>query len=378
MGPAYARRGSSWAILRAMLRFEPSFRLAIAVAAFAVAVVSASDTALVPTGVPTAVPTSLQKLPPRLESYLTRHVRLTADQRTRLVRGEPVTRILETSDPSREVAVFGAVWVAAPPARYVEAIKDIERFESGGNFLVTKRISSPPRLDDFAALRLPPDDVADLRGCRVGSCELKVSEATLARVKREVDWTKPTATGDVEALARRLAFDYVNGYMAGGNARLAVYRDNQRPTYVAQEFASMIDRLPALSEHLPAVRRALLEYPGGQVPGSESFFYWQEAKFGLKPTLRVNHVLIAPDADGVVVATKMLYASHYFWTALELRVLMPDPARGEGFWFVSTNRSRSDGLSGFVGSMIRGKVRGEAEKGMQAALRFTKTKMERP
>ena len=74
----------------------------------------------------------------------------------------------------------------------------------------------------------------------------------------------------------------------------------------------------------------------------------------------------------------MLYASHYFWSALELRVLVPDQTRGEGFWFVSMNRSRSDGLSGFVGSLIRGKVRGEAEKGMQAVLTVTKTNMERP
>ncbi len=58
-------------------------------------------------------------------------------------------------------------------------------------------------------------------------------------------------------------------------------------------------------------------------------------------------------------------------------MLVPDAARGEGFWFVSVNRSRSDGLSGFVGSLIRGKVRGEAEKGMLAALTMTKARMER-
>jgi hypothetical protein len=40
------------------------------------------------------------------------------------------------------------------------------------------------------------------------------------------------------------------------------------------------------------------------------------------------------------------------------------------------SRSRSDGLSGFVGSLIRGKVRGEAEKGMRASLSITKHKME--
>jgi hypothetical protein len=73
----------------------------------------------------------------------------------------------------------------------------------------------------------------------------------------------------------------------------------------------------------------------------------------------------------------MLYASHYFWTAIELRVLLRDAAREDGFWFVNVNRSRSDGLGGFVGSLIRGRVRSEAENGMRAALAITKARMER-
>ena len=77
------------------------------------------------------------------------------------------------------------------------------------------------------------------------------------------------------------------------------------------------------------------------------------------------------------MASKMIYASHYLWTALDLRVLVPDPSRGRGFWFVNVTRCRSDGLSGFVGRLIRGKVQDEAQKGLEAALRATKTKLER-
>ena len=112
------------------------------------------------------------------------------------------------------------------------------------------------------------------------------------------------------------------------------------------------------------------------LPNAESFLYWQNAKFGLKPTIRINHLTIANQQTHAVVVSKMLYASHYFWTAIEVRVLVPDPARGEGFWFVNVNRSRSDGLDGFIGSLIRGKVQSEAEKGMEAALAITKTRME--
>ena len=315
------------------------------------------------------------RLPARLDSYIKDYVKLTPEQQKRLLAGEPVTQLLE-SDPAKEVAIFGAVWVAAPITRYVEAVKNIEEFEKGDNFLVTKRISSPPRVEDFDRLSLPPDDVADLRTCKVGDCELKLGEAALVRIQKETDWSKPTATAEVERSIRRLALDYVTAYLEGGNSRLAIYRDTARPTFVAQEFAAMLDRMPSLTTYLPDLKKYLLEYPKVTLPKSESFLYWQEAKFGLKPTLRINHLTIADQQTHVAVVSKMLYASHYFWTAIELRILVPDPARGEGFWFANVNRSRSDGLGGFVGSAIRGKVRGEAEEGMQAALKVTKSRTE--
>lgn len=317
------------------------------------------------------------RLPGQLGEYIVAHVKLTSADQERLMRGEPVTKTLDV-DPSKEVAIFGAVWIKAPVARYVAAAKDIEQFEKGGNFLVTKRISNPPRLEDFAQLTLPADDVADLKSCKVGSCDLKLGETALTRMRKEVDWSKPTVKADVEAFARQQALEYVQGYLQGGNKELATYRDTSRPTFVAQEFSTMVDHIPALTIYLPELRRYLLEYPKVTLPNSDSFLYWQEAKFGLKPTIRINHFTVVEQSPNVAVVSKMLYASHYFWTAIELRVLMPDPSRGEGFWFASVSQSRSDGLSGFTGSLIRGKVHGEAEKGMLGVLRTTKARLEKP
>jgi hypothetical protein len=45
---------------------------------------------------------------------------------------------------------------------------------------------------------------------------------------------------------------------------------------------------------------------------------------------------------------------------------------------VTVNRSRSDGLSGFLGRIIRGRVRTEVKDGAMAALRSTKKFLERP
>jgi hypothetical protein len=312
-------------------------------------------------------------LPPAFESYLETTVRPTARERQALMSGGPITKLLD-SDAGKEVAIFGAIWIDGSRAQYVRRVKDIENFERGGAFRITKRISDPPRLDDFAQLELPADDVKDLRSCKVGDCELKLGAKSLNELRAGVHWGTPREKAEAEAVFRRRALEYVTAYRQGGNKQLAVYRDADDPVFVANEFRSMIERAPALVA-MPDLLRYLLEYPSATL-GSSDFFYWQEAQFGLKPTIRINHFIIQDRPESTVIASKMLYASHYFWTALELRVLLPDPSRGAGFWFVTISRSRSDGLSGFVGRLIRARVRDEAVKGVLAVLNATKSGLE--
>ena len=72
-------------------------------------------------------------LPERLDSYIKSYVKLTPEEQKQLLAGQPVTRLLDT-DPAKEVAIFGAVWVNAPVARYVAAVKDIEDVREGRQF----------------------------------------------------------------------------------------------------------------------------------------------------------------------------------------------------------------------------------------------------
>src|SRR5688500_13752939 len=130
---------------------------------------------------------------PRLESYLASSVKLTALEWQRLFRGEAVTRLLD-ADENKEVAILGVVWINAPMRRYLQAVTDIESFETGAGFKVTKKISTPPKLEDFRALRIPVEDMQDLRRCRVGSCEVKVAESALKRFQSEINWNAPNAT----------------------------------------------------------------------------------------------------------------------------------------------------------------------------------------
>jgi hypothetical protein len=314
--------------------------------------------------------------PGRLERYMADTAKLTAVERQRLMRGEAVTKLLP-ADESKEVAILGAVWINAPMQRYIAAVNDIESFERGSGFKITRRISSPPRLEDFRALRVSDEDLQDLRRCRVGDCEVKVAESALKRFHSEVNWNAPNAQANAMAWIQRLALEYATSYLKGGDAELAVYRDSSRPTFVAQEFREMTDAMPELTAYMPNLRRYLLGFPKVSLPEVSSFLYWQETEFGLKPTIRLNHVVIRETAEDAVVINKMLYASHYFWTGIEIRALVPDRSRGNGFWFATVSRSRSDGLTGFTGRLIRGRVRGEAEKGILTALQSTKQLLER-
>lgn len=314
-------------------------------------------------------------VPAGLDTYLRTVPRLTAADTAALLAGRPVAKLLD-ADPSKEVAVFAAVWIAAPRSGYVARLQDIERFETGSAIRITRKISPTPALADFAALALPQEDFDDLRTCTVGHCDVKLSAEALQTLHATVDWNATTARRDADAAMRRLALDYVQAYRQGGNARLAVYRDGARPTFLSQEYDTMIRNLPSLTRSLPQVQRYLLGYPQVTLPNSTDFMYWQEVTFGLKPIIRINHLTIADEPGATTVASKQVYASHYFWTALELRVLLDDPARGDGFWFVTENRSRSDGLSGFLGSIVRRRVRTETLKGSLALMQATKRSLE--
>jgi hypothetical protein len=318
---------------------------------------------------------SLPPLPPRLERYVTSTAALTGDERRQLLQGAPVAKLLGAEE-SEETAVFGAVWIAAPMSRYVDIVENIERFERGGAFKVTRRISTPPRLEDFAELRLPDEDVAALPECRIGACKLKLDEQALRRFQSEIDWNEPNARAAADALMQQIALEYVTAYLEGGNERLPVYRDHEQPIIVARELRAITDDLPDVTAQIPDLRRYLLGYPRVRLPDTTSFLYWQEAEFGLKPTIRISHLIILEGPDDTVIASKMLYATHYFRAGLELRVLVPDPARGAGFWFVTINRSKSDGLTGMRGLFVGPRVRNEVQEGSLAVLQRTKRMLE--
>jgi hypothetical protein len=313
---------------------------------------------------------------PAVERYLS-NARLTAEDRRQLLAGMPIARALP-ADASKELAVFGALWVRGSIDRYVQRLNDIEQFEKGGRFKLTRRIGSPPALSDFASMRVSDEDVRDLRYCEVDDCEVKLSEHAIQRLRSEVDWKSGNPRAAVDRIMRQFAFDFVTAYVKDGDRALPVYRDRGRPISSAVEFRDMLAGMTELRLYGEELRRYLAEFPAATPANAGSFIYWQETEFGLKPIIRISHLSIRQGPTETIVASRMLYATHYFWTALDLRALIPDPSRGDGFWLLTTSRSRTDGLSGLTGLFIRRRVRSEVVDGTLKVLRSTQEKMDQP
>jgi hypothetical protein len=297
--------------------------------------------------------------------------------------GAAVVKSLDT--PVRqELAVFGVVYVATPVARFVDQFGDIERFEKGPGIPQIGRFGDPPSIEDLASLTLPAKDVAVLSSCHPGDCDVKLSRAAMTRFRNQVDWSSPNSSLETHKITREMVLDLVLAYQANGNHALGHYDDGGEPLFVPEQFRALLANSKELPVAVPELIAYLDRYPRGRPAGADDFFYWSVVDFGLKPTLRVNHVIRYPLAtrrSGVsyVIAIKQLYASHYFHTALELRFLADDDRRADagGFHLMSIIRSRSDGTTGVKGSLLRPIIGRRSRHAVRGYLEYLKRQAER-
>jgi hypothetical protein len=299
--------------------------------------------------------------------------------------GDAVIKSLDT--PVRqELAYVGMVYIDVSTANFIDRFRDIERFERGPGTPLIGRFSDPPQPEDLAELRLPPADIAALPTCRPGRCDVKLSANAMERFRNEVDWSSPTAGAQADEVARRMILDLVRAYQAGGNAALGYYDDGNDPLSVAEHLDALLASDDPLPAPIPALVDYLRTYPEGRPGGTEDFFYWTLVDFGLKPTIRVNHVTIYPlehDLTSPVayaIAIKQLYASHYFHTTLELRFLVEEdsPSGEPDTSLISITRSRSDGMTGFKGLFLRPIISRRSRDAVRAYLDYIEQQVERP
>lgn len=309
---------------------------------------------------------SIQSPSQDLSTFLRDRLDFSNSDVSKLERGDVVVRTLDV-DNNREVTVVGVVRLEGSQREFIERFRDVETFGRTEELREIGTIGALPTLEDLAALRLSDDDLAAMRSCRSGDCDVKLSAARIAQL-RSMDWETPGHEDRMGDLARSWLLEYVQGYLEGGNSSLVVYDDRNEPQPLEQGFRALLADSPYVYEYVPEFHHYLEEYPDAELAGAENLLYWAVQDVGLKPITSVTHATIyrrpPGESPGTLIALKQIYASHYFHAALRLLALV-DAEEGAGVYLIYLDRSLFDTK---IGWLQRGTVEGRLKDNLEARL----------
>jgi hypothetical protein len=278
-------------------------RLAILVAGFSVSAASQSSA--------------------ELQSYFRDSIGLSQEQIADIRNGKAVAKVLKSRTPA-EIFVFGAVYIKATPQSYVKLDGDFDRLRKLPEFLAIGKFSDPAKQTDLEGFKFDSDDIKSLRECKPGKCDVQMPAEAIENIHKSINWSVPPPELDrqVNQHLHERVIEGLQAYQRDGNQALGVYVDKENPTDVPKQFEYMFSYSQALPKYLPDLQRYLLAYPNAKSENTSDMFYWAKVKFGLKPTLRVVHVVTlrgrSANEAAYAIAEKQLYSSHYFETALDL------------------------------------------------------------
>jgi|SRR5579864_20281 len=316
-----------------------------------------------------------------LHDFFSNNIGLSEDQIAAIKSGKAVVKAMPSRTPA-EVLLFGAIYVHAAPEKYTQFAHDFDRLRQLPNYLALGVFSNPPQLSDLNGFSFDDDDVKALKDCKPGNCLIQMPASSMDQAQKAIDWSAADPSRQINELLRKAALDLVGRYQKDGNQALGVLHDKPNPTDVPQQFAYMLSYAKALPEQLPEFHSYLLKYPEHRPANTDDAFYWAKVKFGLKPTLRIVHLIKmrGKPGDPVVyaVAEKQLYSSHYFETALDLSfcVRADKTATEPGFYLIKEMGSEQAGLTGLKGSIVRKAAVSGSLSNLQKALTAIRNTLE--
>ena len=316
-----------------------------------------------------------------LQDYFRDAIGLSQDQIADIRNGKAVAKVLKSRTPA-EIFVFGAVYIKSAPESYVRLAGDFDRLRKLPEYLAIGRFSDPPRSADLEGFNFDSDDIAALKKCKPGHCEVQVPAEAVADIHKSINWSAPDLDRQLNEHLHQRAIEGLQAYRRDGNQALGVYVDKENPTDVAKQFEYMLSYARVLPKYLPDFHRYLLAYPTAKPENVDDAFYWAKVKFGLKPTLRVVHIVTlrgnSADQPAYAIAEKQLYSSHYFETALDLTFCVRgsgDPKQ-HGFYLIKAMGSEQAGLTGVKGSMVRKVAVGRSATSLEKSLSAIKNMLE--
>ncbi len=293
--------------------------------------------------------------------------------------GNAVAKVINTASNS-EVEVFGAIYVNAPVEDFACLYQDLSQLRDSPGILVINKFTNPPQISDMAQFKLSDEDIKNLSNCKLDDCEVQLPATAIDTLRQQINWNSPDAAEQINNLFREGIVEGLKQYQVGGNEALGEYRDKKQPFVVSQEFQVLLGSSSGLPTYFPEFHNYLLTYPKATLENSQTYFYWETVQFGLKPTSRVDQVVVYKDpaSGSYAFGDKQLYATHYFQTAIDLTFCIKDPAPsgGPGFYLITRKGSMQQGLTGVKGSIVRKVAVDRTQSSLKQGLTLLKQKLE--
>ena len=286
---------------------------------------------------------------------------------------QPVVRLVPATD-KREVAVTGLVNTNASAEEFLRSYRDSMMRKNNNAILEIGNFGREPAVSDLDGLTLEPTDIDDLKECVVGDCQIKLSAPMIERFQKEIDWDAPDYQLRVTNLFKQMLVAYVKDYRARGETALIEYNDKTDSVSLAAEQRALTSAAGYVSSFLTDTKSGLQLL--------QETLVWSKIKFGLKPVISVNHISIykrnSDAGPQVLIASKQIYANHYFNAFLALTAFVNVPGTTNASYLVYENRSRADGLEGPFGKLKRGVVEKKALEGLRGIIAQSKMSLDGP
>lgn len=306
--------------------------------------------------------------PKNLFQFLKQDMKFSEEELSAARQGKLITKLIGTA-VKEEIVVFSITRLDIPRESFLKHYgKDVDLIETS-SVLKMGLLGDPPKLTEIQGLKLDPKDMQAIKDCKVGECDIKLSSKMMERFRKEIDWSKPDYEERVNNLFQQMLFGYIQVYLSGGNAALIEYDDQRNPVHLSEEFGDLLQESPYLYKYVPQFYKYLEKFPKGKPSGVKNHIYWAKEDIGTKHNVVIlNHLMVyIPDDPvrnpGLGVASKQIYADHYFEGALGLTAAVENPETATPSMYLAyLNRSLIDALR--RGGIMSGTIRKKIQSGL--------------
>ncbi|HEU4927422.1 MAG TPA: hypothetical protein VFT24_10260 [Vicinamibacterales bacterium] len=297
-------------------------------------------------------------------------VELRPAERQALDRGAPALT-LPAAD-GRQFAVFSAIGIDSEDrGRVTGWMRHIEQLRKNRYVEATGRFSTPIHETDIGAITLDARDLNDIKNCRPGRCNVKLSAAEMQHLQRVIAASGTEWRAAVQRAFQTLVLRRVSTYVKGGHTALDDYADHRVPRSPSDAFRLVAGRTTILDRVAPGILEQAARCPATLLGPRRGFIYWSKVRLGEKTVISATHVVfVEPKEDPSVEMLAIgiqIFATHYLDAALEITAVVRNPDWSTRY-LVHIHRSEVDLLDGIWGGLARSAIASRIRKDGPAML----------